>query len=657
MDLSSWIAVGKVEVLGWAAQILLIAWLQFRPSARLGSPRISASCCLVVICGGWIWRLAHLFALASGGFLWFVEDDALRWLNANAWGREPFLLLPDDSWIAGGYYLHGLAIWALGDPFYSGKFLACLYSVLPLIGIFLFAQAVFRNRLLSALCVAFAAPLWIHVLLGSGVMTELPVVGLLLAGSAALLVGLRQPVGAPRRRWLRAGSAGLALATAFHVVAWIDAAAIQACLAVHAMRRRDVPSAARLREWLTGAAISGGFCAFWLAALWVYTGSPLTQARNEVALWLFKLGGPTKLTEEIHLALDPLSTAIYAASAAALLVLAGGLLVRFAPAGAFVRWRAAFSDDRVARFATAAAAVSLASVLAAAWRWQSAGSPLRFADFDRFRVDLAVYPAAVLYSLRDALPLLAYGIVHPFLRRSPAQAPVRGVLLAIATVLGVLIGTALLGGANLTPYRSVAPICAALVPFLLAPAFVSSPGYVAGSEPRLTAGLLAMLLAFHAVDGHQKVFENRRVSTTIPLRDLPSMVDPLGEADVAAVGAWFRDATLTGGLSEANRRHRLRIALPGDGRHWFEWLFLEYAIGDTDWIETRRRPIEDSIDPSAVADELESGQLLLSDRDLERPSLREIVQIGHYRVYEATGGGESRPYAAPSAIQRDAGSE
>lgn len=522
---------GPVEWAGWALQLALIGWLLWRRPDSAPLPPLTLQICLLVVAAGWIWRLAYGFALVSNDFDYWIGDDPLRFLRAWEWSRAPFLGLAGDPWIAGSYYLHGSAMWLLGgEAIQASRFVSATYAVLPLIGVSLFAQAVFGRREVSALAAILVTPWWIQVLLETGLMTELPVTGLLLSGTACLLWGLRAAPGR-RRLWLHVAGAGLlAAATAFHLVAWIYLAVIQlSLLLARCVGRRP----ARLGEWALSSAGAGVFCAFWLLVQWRVSGSPLAQ---------------------------------------------------FAYAGS------------------------------EATPYKIAGSALENAT---------IYPVSLLYSLRYLLPLVAFGVLAPFLR-GHESARARAVLLGLAAALLVMVASAISGGTNVTPYRSVAPLATALAAYAAAALFPAGSSRRAASlwpRPALVAGALVVSLAF--VDGHARIFEHRIVGTTMWTGREPHPVS----GSLFALGRWLR-REIPRRSAGADGIVPARVSSGGIG-----WSLFAHAVGEPSWLERVPR--------SRLTHDLRPGQLVVSGERSRLP-LRQVAVIGPYHVYEAPGPAAAR---------------
>ncbi|MGH0031436.1 MAG: hypothetical protein ACQGVC_16695, partial [Myxococcota bacterium] len=222
-----------IEQLAWALQIGLVGWILWRRPATAPLPAVTLVACLGVLALGWVWRLAYGFTLAADDFGFWIGDDCLRWVRAWRWSQDPFFVLKNDPWIVGSYVLHGSAMNLLDvGPLAASKLVSAVYAVLPLVGVHALTQALFDRREVSLLAVLLVVPAWLHVLLGTGLMTELPVIGLLLSGAALLVRGLDAAPGRRRAVLHVGGALLLAAATAFHMVAWIYLAALQLGLLV-----------------------------------------------------------------------------------------------------------------------------------------------------------------------------------------------------------------------------------------------------------------------------------------------------------------------------------------------------------------------------------------------------------------------------------------
>jgi hypothetical protein len=274
-----------VEIVGWTAQILCVV-LVIRTTARarpiLLGTRASYLACALALSLGWAWRLAYHFVLASSGFWYFVADDPCRWMLSWSWAREPFLITWDGIWQAGTFYLHGLAMRLGSDPLVASKFVSTLYPLIALSGAFLFAYGIYRDSVVAVLTVVFLAPWWLHILLGTGTMTEMPVSGLLLAGAGLLAIGSRSR-GSRRRRFLLLSAISMAAVTAFHIVAWMILAGVLGSLLIYAAtsgKRRDFG----VRTWLGFSMLATSYCWIWTVGCWVKFGDPLHFLRHYAEL-------------------------------------------------------------------------------------------------------------------------------------------------------------------------------------------------------------------------------------------------------------------------------------------------------------------------------------------------------------------------------------
>lgn len=563
-----------LETLAWSVQAAWILWWAWRGRRDpITWPTPSWTACALVVALAWVWRLAHLFALASGGLDYWSGDEPTRWLQAWSFADGIPLRGPDPGWMPAIAVTHGLAMRLVDDPLVASKLVSAITTALPLLGVFVFSLAVFRDRVVACATVVFAAPGWIETLLGAGPMADGPVVGLVLGG-----VGLAVPAldgrGGRRRGSLLAGAAAcFAAATAYHAAAWIMLAAIGPALAIAWLRTAaaDRPGAG---AFVAFALASGGFCALWLARAWWETGDPLAPATRAAGGRLFKLGVPMRAEAGI----DP----------------------------------------------------------------------------GQLAFNLAIYPRALLYALRGFLPLAAFGVVRTaLLRRGPGEPrdAARAVLLGGAAVLAALALTAAIGGANISPYRTVLPIAAALVPFALAP-FVrerrSTPVDAPSPRRRLRPGpraagvaLLVAVFALRAAEGHRGALAHpdAPLGVTPPGRGLP---------DTEAVGRWLRAERFAPSSLDA-RSLSLPIVLyvPTTGLDWVtSWTMLEYQIGDPRW--TAPYPVAQGTPVEAFVPAMEPGQLLVAETRVDHPRLRPLAVFGRYHVYVAadrthTGAPPARP--------------
>src|SRR4030095_7658699 len=208
---------------GWIAQVAAVALLLRARNRRAGALPGKETTYLVsalVISLAWCWRLAYQFVLEGSGFWYYVADDPCRWLLAWSWAEHPYLLTWDGVWQGATFYLHGLAMRLGPDPLTASKFVSAVYPLIGFLGLFVFALGLYRDRVLATASVAVAAPWWHHILLGTGAMSELRVLGFVLGGTGLFFIALRSAE--PRRRVLLLLSAlSFAVGTAFHVIAWM----------------------------------------------------------------------------------------------------------------------------------------------------------------------------------------------------------------------------------------------------------------------------------------------------------------------------------------------------------------------------------------------------------------------------------------------------
>jgi hypothetical protein len=270
----------SIQAAGWAAQIAAIILLllvsirerETKSAVPLGC--LSWPHCALAVCGAWAWRLACLFLLVSLGFHYSIPDDASRFYLSWGWYKQPYLITWDGIWQGGTFYVNGLAMHLIQDPLAAVRCVAVLFNLLALLGVFLFTEGIYRDHGHSILTVLFAAPWWIGVLLGTGTMPEMPLIASLLGGAGLFLIGLSA---GPRSRLLAWWAAALcfAVATSFHMVAWMVLAPILLVLLAYAWTSRRNGGAFRLTTWLWFAAVSVSYCVVWLIGCWMKFGSPI----------------------------------------------------------------------------------------------------------------------------------------------------------------------------------------------------------------------------------------------------------------------------------------------------------------------------------------------------------------------------------------------
>ena len=520
----------------WFFQFVAIAlFLTGRKSDWSKSRRaVSLSFCFLAIALAWVWRLAYQFVLSSGGFAFFVPDDPTRWGMAHAWARDPFFVTWDGIWLGATFYLHGAAMWIVDDPLLASKFVSVLYNVLPLAGIFIFTQSLYRDRLISSVAVLFAAPWWHHILLGSGAMTEMPVVGLMLGASGFLIMGLKGPI---RRRLgaLCAAAACYFLATAFHYIAWLQLAAVLVVLLIYSLASRSAPERFGLRSWFFFSLASTGYCILWALGCWIKFGDPLYFLKGQAAL------------------------------------------------------NALYMGER---------------------------EPLEL---------LSQYPLAIIYSLWSLFPLTVFGAFRTFFPREQSSATARMALITIGVALALMMATTLTGGTNAAPYRSIAPIAAALFPIAMAPMLMNFSAWLDRrnqSRAQRSAGSLALALillviaGLWLIDNHQMTLSRQR------------MEEPL-DSDSIALGSWIRQEFLRPQrLSVENLALPLRLWIPQEA-NLHSLLTVEYLAGIPSRIQRRFG------DPDPDVDSLQTGQILIAHQPVTHERLTPILEIGVYVIYEA----------------------
>jgi hypothetical protein len=269
VDILDWILWG-LEVL---ALVLALRARGLRPPGETRS--LTAERSAIAILLAWSWRLVYVFVLASSGFRYLVPDDVARWLLSWGWSVSPYFVTWDGVWQGGTFFVHGAAMTVLHDPLVASKFVSAFYNLLPLVGIFVLTQGLYRNARLSSLAVVAAAPWWLHILLGTGTMTEMPVTGLMLAGVGLLLLVLdektreRNAVGA-----MIVSALCFAAATSFHLVAWMMLVSFLVAFARPLLTSQNSVVRRRLPLFL---GLSFSYCVVWVLACWIKFGNPLSS--------------------------------------------------------------------------------------------------------------------------------------------------------------------------------------------------------------------------------------------------------------------------------------------------------------------------------------------------------------------------------------------
>lgn len=654
---------GWVEMLAWLLQAILALLIVYvAPASRtLRWSEPSTGACAAVIGFAWAWRMTHLFVLASGDFKFWMDDDTRRFINAFAWSLDPYLLvpLPPNSVLGPAlempatHIVHGLMMAGLPDPLIASKLVSALSNLLALVAIFLFTRAVFANAFLACAAVLFLGGHWLHVLWGSGTLTELPMTAFLLAGSAFTLSALAGSPGT-RTRAAWAASIMFILATTVHLTAWIYLGGILVVVLSFLVLQRRFLDRAVTAPALIIAGISPLFCLAWMIYAWLATDRPFFFMSELAALETYKIGGGVSYRAAFLTLFVPVSSAyrsIYLVFVFSLaLVILSVIFAR--PRYERLKPIARRLPPPILKLARGLGAAGMIGSLVATvicrpyWGrifvWPLVGTVI---------TDLEIYPRSIVFFLRFLLPLLVFGLIFPWLRKDEAYARPRGVLLSIAAVLGVFVWTALRGGTNLTPFRTISPLATALVPFALAPALLGlSPPAGAAGPPRssgfrlkanaLLLGLLGLLSCLFLVDNFQKVEQRRSiylyaVNTLGPkARHFTNRYDP----DLYALGAWIRrEAIDPHYLGSANWKHPFRVWIPEGGFYDARgdtWRIIVHAIGNPRWLERREFGYR-HVRLHHVLRGLKPGQIVISLEPLDEPYLRAIIRLGSVLVYEA----------------------
>ena len=272
------VRLSSPEILLWVLECALIVLLLRRSTHLNEDSNVSPLAVAVVLLLGWNWRLIYLFALGASQFWYFVGDDMARFLMSYGWSRHPYFITWDGIWQGGTFYVHGLAMRLIADPLVASKLVSAVYSLLPLVGICIFTEGLYRNRRLSLAVVMVTAPLWLHLLLSTGTLAEMPTAGFMLAGAGFLLLSANRA--SSRRRLLQLLAAlSFAAGTSFHVTAWMMVLPVLLIWFGYAIRERELDSGS-VKWWAVCAAISVSYMVAWMLDCWVTFGHPLHMFQN-----------------------------------------------------------------------------------------------------------------------------------------------------------------------------------------------------------------------------------------------------------------------------------------------------------------------------------------------------------------------------------------
>lgn len=262
----------------WGIQLVLILFFfKYKSDPPSSAPRyLSGSS---VVFSSIAFRLLYLFALIGSGYHFLIMDDPCRWVMAEGWARDPYLITWDGVWLGGTFYVHGLAMKIIGDPLFASKIVSGLFHVILFMAVFVFAKSLKIKPGIAAAATLLVAPYWIHLLIGTGTLTEIPQTTFLLLGVGLLIFALRDD--APRLEMLTLSALSFVLSSAFHTVAWIYLICILVTLLIVLLRRRDLMS---FGQWLIFSFASSAYCFFWFFGCWIKFGHPLAFVIQQTQL-------------------------------------------------------------------------------------------------------------------------------------------------------------------------------------------------------------------------------------------------------------------------------------------------------------------------------------------------------------------------------------
>lgn len=257
-------------------QLALIGCVLLGWTKRLRWPRrpLSPSVCLSALCLGWCCRLTAVFVLMAAGFHYVEADDPCRWCLSWSWTKYPYFIDWSGVWPVGTFALNGMAMKWTADPLVASKLVSALFCLMPLVGLFIFSLGLFSNRRPACAAVLVGAPLWLHLILSTGSMSEMPTVTFMLTAAGLLLIGLRRPPSRGRWMLLAASACMFNLATMFHLSCWLQLGAVLTGLFVYSLSRFGRESRFGWRPWLMFSLAASAFCIVWVIGNTVHFGDP-----------------------------------------------------------------------------------------------------------------------------------------------------------------------------------------------------------------------------------------------------------------------------------------------------------------------------------------------------------------------------------------------
>lgn len=278
-------SVGTIEILLGATQSLFIlSFLLEGKCFPFEKTAHSNPHPWIPILFAWGFRLACFFTMASLGFLYFIPDDPCRWEMSFNWTKVPYFITWDGVWLGMTFYLQGLSMLCTGDPVVGSKIMTVILNLVALGGIYCFAWTLSRNRVYAAFAVVLVAPYFLHILLGTGALTEIPVVGFTLLGLSFLIRGLEEP-DRRRRRWdLSRAAFFFMVSTGFHYVAWIFLLAVLVLSFLAMFWNRLGERRLSVGDFLLFALPSTLYCIAWMAGCWIKFGNPLHSMTSQMEL-------------------------------------------------------------------------------------------------------------------------------------------------------------------------------------------------------------------------------------------------------------------------------------------------------------------------------------------------------------------------------------
>lgn len=276
--------VDVLDIALWSVQLLLLMSFLIQgkcaPLEKVDDRKMNP---MAYILYAWGFRLSCFFVMTSIGFAFFILDDPCRWGMAAGWAKTLGFMTWDGVWLGMTSYLHGLSMMGIGHPIAASKIMTIVLNFVALSGIYFFSFSLSKNRVYAALTMVFMAPYFLHIVLGTGTLTEVPVVGFSLLGFAFLIYGY--DLGEKKRKlYFLLSSVFFLISTGFHYVAWIFLLSVMVLLFLSVFWNYIGERRISLAEFFLFSIPSTLYCIAWMVSCWKRFGNPLYSMTTQMKL-------------------------------------------------------------------------------------------------------------------------------------------------------------------------------------------------------------------------------------------------------------------------------------------------------------------------------------------------------------------------------------